>query len=278
MDEPHFRRLLKLQTRRREALIGNALKIRTKTSHVLALEDNSSAWFTVYYMHIHRASNNRHRDEDQWVLRKRYSELETFRRLFCKRIEDWENTVHREFTRNAATRNQQIFAVVSNAMRRALSPSFPKKHIRSDKPAVVRGRAVRLPDFVRKLVMVYTDLAIFKRNSQLQAGGFASSWAQLCTIFLELEAFLEIPQPQKDAEIQLLSAVLALKDFTEGESARDEDAYEQVCPICLNGDPSTEKVRPVVSLPCGHRFHEDCVIDWFSTSPTCPLCRQNSHS
>ncbi|CAI5723813.1 unnamed protein product [Hyaloperonospora brassicae] len=278
MDEPHFRRLLKLQTRRREALIGSELKIRTKTSHVLALEDKSSTWYTVYCMHIHRASDSRHVNDDQWVLRKRYSELEAFRRLFCKRIEDWENTVRREFTRKPAARSQQIYAVVSNAMRRALSPSFPKKHFRSDNPAVVRGRALRLPDFVRKLVGVYTDLAVFKRNSQLQAGGFASSWAQLCTIFSELETFLEIPQPQKDAEIQLQSAVLALKDFTDGENAKGEEACEQVCPICLNGYPATEKVRPVVSLPCGHHFHEDCVIDWFSTSPTCPLCRQNSHS
>ncbi|GAB9467974.1 Kazal serine protease inhibitor pbraepi2, partial [Globisporangium polare] len=25
-----------------------------------------------------------------------------------------------------------------------------------------------------------------------------------------------------------------------------------------------------------HKFHEDCVIDWFNASTTCPLCRRNS--
>ncbi|KAG2762388.1 hypothetical protein PC129_g8654 [Phytophthora cactorum] len=277
MDEPHFRRLMKFQTRRREALVGNELEIRTTTSYALVSEDKSNVGFTVYCMYIHRTSDNRRGDDDQWVLKKRYSELEAFRRLLFKRIEDWEYTVRREFARKTAVDRRKTFAVISNAMRRAISPSFPKKHIRSDKPAVIKERVVRLPNFVRRLLGVYTDLAVYKTNSQLQADGFATSWAQLCKIFSELETFLEIPQPQKDAEVQRQSAVLALRDFNDSISTVEEDANEQACSICLNEDPVADEARPVVALPCGHHFHEDCVIDWFSTSPTCPLCRRSSH-
>ncbi|OWZ19229.1 Kazal serine protease inhibitor PbraEPI2 [Phytophthora megakarya] len=276
MDEPHFRRLIKFQTRRREALTGSELEIRTTTNHVSTSEVNVKAWFTVYCMDIRRA-DSRHGDDDQWVLKKRYSELETFRRLLFKRIEDWEYTVRREFTRKTTVDRQKTFAVVSNAMRRAISPTFPKKHFRANKVAVIKERVVGLPNFVRKLLGVYTDLAVYKTNSQLQAGGFASSWAQLCTIFSELEAFLKIPQPQKDAEIQRHSAVLALKDFNDYTRSVGEEAHDQLCSICLNEDPVTDEGRPLVALPCGHHFHEDCVIDWFSTSPTCPLCRRSSH-
>ncbi|POM78439.1 Hypothetical protein PHPALM_4028 [Phytophthora palmivora] len=260
MDEPHFRRLIKLQTRRREALAGSELEIRTTTNHVLTSEVNINAWFTVYCMHIRRVSDTRQGDDDQWVLKKRYSELEAFRRLLFKRIEGWEYTVRREFTRKTTVGKQKTFAVVSNAMRRAISPTFPKKHFRANKVAVIKERVVGLPNFVRKLLGVYTDLAVYKTNNQLQAGGFASSWVQLCTIFSELEAFLEIPQPQKDAEIQRQSAVLALEDFNDSRSI-DEVDHDQLCSICLNEDPVTDEERPMVALPCGHHFHEDCVID-----------------
>jgi len=162
-------------------------------------------------------------------------------------------------------------------MRRAISPSFPRKHLRPAKPAVLKARVVGLPEFVRKLLGVYTDLAVYKTNNQLQAGGFASSWEQMCTIFSELEAFLEVPQPQKDAENQRQSAVLALTDLQEHSSPVGGGGGEHVCSICLNEDPAADEARPAVSLPCGHHFHEDCVIDWFSTSPTCPLCRRSSH-
>ncbi|KAG7383626.1 hypothetical protein PHYPSEUDO_003501 [Phytophthora pseudosyringae] len=277
MDEPHFRRLIKFQTRRREGLVGSELEIRTTTSHVLAPGGNSSTCFTVYCMHIHRASDacTRQGTDDQWVLKKRYSELEAFRRLLFKHIEEWEYTVRREFARKATVEKRKTLAVVSNAMRRAISPTFPKKHFRTGKPAVTKERVLGLPNFVRKLLGVYTDLAVYKTNSQLQVGGFASSWAQLCTIFSELETFLEVPKPQKDAEIQRQSAVLALKDFNDCTSSVAEGTHEQLCSICLNEDPATDESSPVVALPCGHHFHEDCVIDWFSTSPTCPLCRRS---
>jgi hypothetical protein len=42
------------------------------------------------------------------------------------------------------------------------------------------------------------------------------------------------------------------------------------CPICF--EPMTKDVR--IALPCGHRFHEDCIRrSLTSTNGTCPKCR-----
>ena len=40
------------------------------------------------------------------------------------------------------------------------------------------------------------------------------------------------------------------------------------CSICL--DDSTENVK---TLLCGHKFHKDCIEEWFDREETCPMCR-----
>jgi hypothetical protein len=43
------------------------------------------------------------------------------------------------------------------------------------------------------------------------------------------------------------------------------------CSICF--EPLTEDVR--IALPCGHRFHKDCIVNWLSRSQgKCSLCRK----
>jgi len=43
------------------------------------------------------------------------------------------------------------------------------------------------------------------------------------------------------------------------------------CSICL--EPLTENVA--TALPCGHRFHKDCIVNWLSRSQgKCPNCKQ----
>ena len=43
------------------------------------------------------------------------------------------------------------------------------------------------------------------------------------------------------------------------------------CSICL--EPLTENVA--IALPCGHRFHKDCIVNWLSRSEgKCPNCKQ----
>lgn len=46
---------------------------------------------------------------------------------------------------------------------------------------------------------------------------------------------------------------------------------KEPCCICLHEmDNSSEK--KIMALPCGHIFHEDCINQWISTKPTCPVC------
>ncbi|XP_023632998.1 E3 ubiquitin-protein ligase RNF181 isoform X2 [Capsella rubella] len=43
------------------------------------------------------------------------------------------------------------------------------------------------------------------------------------------------------------------------------------CTICFEEFDNDE--RRVVTLPCGHDFDYECVVKWFETNHTCPLCR-----
>ncbi len=41
-----------------------------------------------------------------------------------------------------------------------------------------------------------------------------------------------------------------------------------VCSICLDED--TENIKTLI---CGHKFHKECIEEWFTKEETCPLCR-----
>jgi hypothetical protein len=51
------------------------------------------------------------------------------------------------------------------------------------------------------------------------------------------------------------------------------------CAICL--DPCDAAAGGTHALPCGHRFHAACVIDWFrslgASHDQCPTCRDSPH-
>ena len=41
------------------------------------------------------------------------------------------------------------------------------------------------------------------------------------------------------------------------------------CPICL------EEGDTAMNLPCTHKFHTECLLEWFQRKQNCPTCRQN---
>ena len=45
----------------------------------------------------------------------------------------------------------------------------------------------------------------------------------------------------------------------------------QSCTICQSNYELTEQY---VILPCLHRFHTDCVAQWFDRRNTCPVCKE----
>ena len=42
------------------------------------------------------------------------------------------------------------------------------------------------------------------------------------------------------------------------------------CPVCLIDLSSEEKCT---RMPCGHCFHEHCLLQWLRSHNTCPVCR-----
>ncbi|KAK7007043.1 RING-type domain-containing protein [Favolaschia claudopus] len=57
----------------------------------------------------------------------------------------------------------------------------------------------------------------------------------------------------------------------EGSATLEKD-----CAVCkdqfkLETDDPDEQI--VITLPCSHPFHEPCILPWFKSSGTCPVCR-----
>jgi len=45
---------------------------------------------------------------------------------------------------------------------------------------------------------------------------------------------------------------------------------EDICPVCQEAMPIGSKAK---AMPCGHLFHDECLISWVSKSNSCPMCR-----
>ena len=49
---------------------------------------------------------------------------------------------------------------------------------------------------------------------------------------------------------------------------------KQKCTICLDANEITSiNTIQTKRLSCGHSFHTNCIIEWFTTSDECPICR-----
>ncbi|CAD5177096.1 unnamed protein product [Musa acuminata subsp. malaccensis] len=75
------------------------------------------------------------------------------------------------------------------------------------------------------------------------------------------------PPPASKASIEAMRTV----DVGEGEGVRQEE-----CPVCLDGLGEGEKEESaavVREMPCGHRFHEGCIVKWLGMHGSCPVCR-----
>ncbi|XP_070057362.1 uncharacterized protein [Nicotiana tomentosiformis] len=51
---------------------------------------------------------------------------------------------------------------------------------------------------------------------------------------------------------------------------KEEDYYEEECPICLERPSIGEEIT---YMPCSHFCHSHCLLKWFEKNTSCPLCR-----
>ena len=49
-------------------------------------------------------------------------------------------------------------------------------------------------------------------------------------------------------------------------------AEEETCPCCLEAIGTTN----VMVVPCGHKFHFNCGMKWFTKHSSCPTCRSDT--
>ena len=60
--------------------------------------------------------------------------------------------------------------------------------------------------------------------------------------------------------------IALIKQIPTDKVPDDEDCN---CPVCLD----KLNTQSVVVLPCGHFYHNDCIMNWFKTGNRCPLGR-----
>lgn len=92
---------------------------------------------------------------------------------------------------------------------------------------------------------------------------FSTALYRYC--FADLPATMEAILPQGAS--QELVEKLPLIKYSPWQPERGRG--ESGCAICLCAFEAEEQLR---RLPCGHRFHRDCIDTWLQRSRKCPLC------
>lgn len=81
---------------------------------------------------------------------------------------------------------------------------------------------------------------------------------------------------QANTKVVVCGSLCGVDDFEEATGRTHDLDFKgeskQVCMVCLDNFRHGEELRV---LPCGHRYHLDCIDPWLlDRSPECPVCRR----
>lgn len=63
-----------------------------------------------------------------------------------------------------------------------------------------------------------------------------------------------------------------LTKIEDKKSSYEKDNENDNCSICLENFKKKDKI---ITLDCGHYYHDECITNWLKKDETCPLCREN---
>ncbi|KAG2320674.1 hypothetical protein Bca4012_056293 [Brassica carinata] len=67
------------------------------------------------------------------------------------------------------------------------------------------------------------------------------------------------------------SAIEALETFEAGSTSTEEgERMAVLCAVCKDAMVMGEIGK---KLPCGHCYHDNCILPWLETTNSCPVCR-----
>ncbi|KAJ9456752.1 E3 ubiquitin-protein ligase RING1 [Diplonema papillatum] len=107
---------------------------------------------------------------------------------------------------------------------------------------------------------IYTSLESLLQNALRNA----TSMEDLINIDLPPGFFIDVDDNDQRASRKAVSELLL---FTIPAAAKPE---QYTCVVCLESLPPRFKAK---KMPCGHLFHEECLLEWLGKSNTCPTCR-----
>jgi hypothetical protein len=144
-------------------------------------------------------------------------------------------------------------------------------------------RAIRLKVVVVPASVIYLTLTRFPQWF-LPVIGCLLIWLVLA-IQMDLRRMQE--RYEAEARLRVLRAQGRIRDpstFAELKLPAvvpEHDYHNTECIICMDSFddpvPDGSVPQPTYTSPCGHCFHQSCLVTWFNTSKNykCPTCRQS---